>query len=239
MFDEVDAGVGGQTARAVGERLRALGEAPPGALHHPPAADRGAGGQPLPDREVGGGHNGAHHGRGPRGRRRGRGAGADAGRRRRRDGAARGTPRSCWPPRERRGPRVPPRTRVHSDPQSVDARTRPATRFIFVTGGVVSALGKGIAAASLGQLLVGSRALGHDPEVRPVHQRRPGHDEPVPARRGVRHRGRRRDRPRPGPLRALHGRQHQPRLERHRRARSTTRSSGASAAATTWAAPSR
>ena len=27
MFDEVDAGVGGQTARAVGERLRALGEA--------------------------------------------------------------------------------------------------------------------------------------------------------------------------------------------------------------------
>ena len=33
-------------------------------------------------------------------------------------------------------------------------QTRPETRFIFVTGGVVSALGKGIAAASLGQLLV-------------------------------------------------------------------------------------
>ena len=32
--------------------------------------------------------------------------------------------------------------------------SRPATRFIFITGGVVSALGKGIAAASLGQLLV-------------------------------------------------------------------------------------
>jgi CTP synthase len=32
--------------------------------------------------------------------------------------------------------------------------SRPDTRFIFVTGGVVSALGKGIAAASLGQLLV-------------------------------------------------------------------------------------
>jgi len=32
--------------------------------------------------------------------------------------------------------------------------TRSETRFIFVTGGVVSALGKGIAAASLGQLLV-------------------------------------------------------------------------------------
>src|ERR671914_214782 len=33
-------------------------------------------------------------------------------------------------------------------------QTRPETRFIFITGGVVSALGKGIAAASLGQLLV-------------------------------------------------------------------------------------
>jgi CTP synthase len=37
-------------------------------------------------------------------------------------------------------------------------QTRPDTRFIFVTGGVVSALGKGIAAASMGQLLV-SRGL--------------------------------------------------------------------------------
>src|ERR671937_133493 len=31
---------------------------------------------------------------------------------------------------------------------------RPKTRFIFVTGGVVSSLGKGIAAASIGRLLV-------------------------------------------------------------------------------------
>ena len=31
---------------------------------------------------------------------------------------------------------------------------RRGTRFIFVTGGVVSSLGKGIAAASIGQLLV-------------------------------------------------------------------------------------
>ena len=37
-------------------------------------------------------------------------------------------------------------------------RSRPDTRFIFVTGGVVSALGKGIAAASIGRLLV-SRGL--------------------------------------------------------------------------------
>src|SRR5215217_8570091 len=36
--------------------------------------------------------------------------------------------------------------------------SRPDTRFIFVTGGVVSALGKGIAAASIGRLLV-SRGL--------------------------------------------------------------------------------
>jgi CTP synthase len=36
--------------------------------------------------------------------------------------------------------------------------SRPQTRFIFVTGGVVSALGKGIASASIGQLLV-SRGL--------------------------------------------------------------------------------
>src|SRR5213596_4409177 len=36
--------------------------------------------------------------------------------------------------------------------------SRPRTRYIFVTGGVVSSLGKGIAAASLGRLLV-SRGL--------------------------------------------------------------------------------
>src|ERR687897_569693 len=35
--------------------------------------------------------------------------------------------------------------------------SRPETRFIFVTGGVVSALGKGMAAASLGRLLVARR----------------------------------------------------------------------------------
>ena len=49
----------------------------------------------------------------------------------------------------------------------------------------------------------GARPQGRRPEVRPVHQRRPGHDEPVPARRGVRDRGRRRDRPRHRALRAL------------------------------------
>ena len=39
-----------------------------------------------------------------------------------------------------------------------ESRSRSTSRFIFVTGGVVSSLGKGIAAASIGQLLV-SRGL--------------------------------------------------------------------------------
>ena len=81
---------------------------------------------------------------------------------------------------------------------------REDTRYIFVTGGVVSSLGKGIAAASLGALLEVARLQGHDAEVRPLPQRRSRDDEPVPARRGLRHRRRRRDRPRPRPLRALH-----------------------------------
>ncbi len=40
VFDEVDAGIGGRTANAVGARLRELGDARSGDLHHPPAADR-------------------------------------------------------------------------------------------------------------------------------------------------------------------------------------------------------
>ena len=81
------------------------------------------------------------------------------------------------------------------------------TKYVFVTGGVVSALGKGIVAASLGRLLKARGLQRPGAEVRPVPERRPGHDEPVPARRGVRHRGRRRDRPRHRPLRALHRRE--------------------------------
>ena len=50
----------------------------------------------------------------------------------------------------------------------------------------------------------GARLSGDDAEARSVHQRRPRHDEPVPARRGVRHRRRRRDGSRPGALRAVH-----------------------------------
>ena len=148
------------------------------------------------------------------------------------------TPRSCWRPREP----VPPELAIQADAtqrRMPDNHSRTNTSFIFVTGGVVSSLGKGIAAASIGQLLVSRGLSVVDPEVRPLHQRRPGHDEPVPARRGVRDRGRRRDRPRPRPLRALHRRQRHARRPTSPPAPSTTRSSGASAAATTSAAPSR
>ena len=48
---------------------------------------------------------------------------------------------------------------------------------------------------------------GDDVQARPLHQRGPGDDEPRRARRGLRHRGRWRDRPRPRALRALHRRE--------------------------------
>ena len=57
----------------------------------------------------------------------------------------------------------------------------------------------------------------HQSQARSLHQRRSGHDEPVPARRGVRHRGRRRDRPRPRPLRALHRREDEQAQQLHHR----------------------
>ena len=53
------------------------------------------------------------------------------------------------------------------------------TKYIFVTGGVVSGLGKGITAASLGRLLEKPRPENCSAEARSLHQRRPGHDEPV------------------------------------------------------------
>jgi DNA repair protein RecN (Recombination protein N) len=51
VFDEIDAGVGGKTAKAVGERLRTPRRGASGPLHHPSAAGRIDGGEPLPDRE--------------------------------------------------------------------------------------------------------------------------------------------------------------------------------------------
>ena len=85
----------------------------------------------------------------------------------------------------------------------------------------------------------GARPAGLHPQARSVHQRGSGHDEPVPARRGLRHRRRRRDRPRPRPLRALHRREPVASSATSRPAASTRRSSPRSAAATTSAARSR
>ena len=62
-----------------------------------------------------------------------------------------------------------------------------------------------------------SRPARPPAEVRSLHQRRSRHHEPVPARRGLCARRRRRDRPRPRPLRALHQRPPQPRLQLHHR----------------------
>ena len=117
----------------------------------------------------------------------------------------------------------------------VSSSSRP-TKYVFVTGGVVSSLGKGIIAASLGRLLKARGLQGAGAEVRPVPERRPGHDEPVPARRGVRHRGRRRDRSRHRPLRALHRREPVAQRRTTPPARSGTRCSARSARASTSAA---
>ena len=62
------------------------------------------------------------------------------------------------------------------------------TRLIFITGGVVSSLGKGLASAALGALL---QARGFKVRLRkldPYLNVDPGHDEPVPAWRGLCHR---------------------------------------------------
>ena len=63
-------------------------------------------------------------------------------------------------------------------------------KHFFVTGGVVSGLGKGITAASLGRLLKARGVYGGGPEAGPLYQRGPGHHVPLPARGGLRDRGR-------------------------------------------------
>ena len=85
----------------------------------------------------------------------------------------------------------------------------------------------------------GPRLQDRPPEVRSVHQRRSGHDEPVPARRGLRHRRRRGDRPRPRATTSASPTWWPRATTTGRPARSTCRSSRRSAAATTWAARSR
>ena len=54
----------------------------------------------------------------------------------------------------RRATRLPSSRRLDSDPGLSVRMPAGETRFLFVTGGVVSALGKGIASASIGRLLV-------------------------------------------------------------------------------------
>ena len=63
-----------------------------------------------------------------------------------------------------------------------------ATKYIFVTGGVVSSLGKGIAAASLGRLLVERGLSVTMQKFDPYINVDPGHHVAVPARRSVRDR---------------------------------------------------
>ena len=55
------------------------------------------------------------------------------------------------------------------------------SRFIFITGGVVSSLGKGIASASLGACTAGPRPQCQHDQARSLYQRRPWHHESVSA----------------------------------------------------------
>jgi CTP synthase len=91
------------------------------------------------------------------------------------------------------------------------------TKFVFVTGGVVSSIGKGLGGRVDRRADGGPGPQGHAHQAGPVHQRRSGHDVALPARRGLRHRRRRRDRPRSRPLRALHHRAHDAAEQLHHR----------------------
>src|SRR5581483_4437513 len=65
------------------------------------------------------------------------------------------TPGSCCAPHDRLA--IRPSHYLHSHryhPPKDQLMAHADTRFIFITGGVVSSLGKGIAAASIGRLLV-------------------------------------------------------------------------------------
>ena len=77
------------------------------------------------------------------------------------------------------------------------------TKYIFVTGGVVSGLGKGITAASLGRLLKSRGLKVAAQKLDPYINVDPGTMSPF-QHGGLCHRRRRGDRPRPRPLRALH-----------------------------------
>ena len=135
--------------------------------------------------------------------------------------------------------RLPGQALMSSHSTDRHAQAPDKTRFIFVTGRcrLLARQGhRGVLARPPARRPRPERGAA---EVRPLHQRRPGHDVALPARRGVRHRGRRRDRPRPRPLRALHRQPTPAGRPTSRRAGSTTPSSAASAAATTSGPPCR
>ena len=93
VFDEVDAGVGGQTARAVGERLRALGEQRQVlCITHLPQIAALASGHFRIEKSAAD-DTALDHRRGAGRRRGGGGADADAGRRRHRTGRPASTPK--------------------------------------------------------------------------------------------------------------------------------------------------
>ena len=89
VFDEIDAGIGGNTARVVGERLRALGEGRQVlCITHLPQVASLADAHFRLEKDVGG-ERAAGHGRAPRRRGRGRGDPPHARRRARRRGGTR------------------------------------------------------------------------------------------------------------------------------------------------------
>ena len=69
-----------------------------------------------------------------------------------------------------------------------------SAKYIFVTGGVVSSLGKGLAAASIGCLLEARGIRVNLMKFDPYLNVDPGHHVALSARRGLRHRRRRGDR---------------------------------------------
>ena len=74
------------------------------------------------------------------------------------------------------------------------------TKYIFVTGGVVSGLGKGITAASLGRLLKARGLKVAAQKLDPYINVDPGTMSPYQHGEVYRHRGRRGDRPGPRAL---------------------------------------
>ena len=67
------------------------------------------------------------------------------------------------------------------------------TKYIFVTGGVVSSVGKGITVASIGRILKSRGVTVSVIKLDPYLNVDPGTMSPLPARRGLRHDGRKRD----------------------------------------------